>query len=396
MPEGAKLQTPINEAVLVNRAQQLTPALRERRLQSLANRRVSDETIADLIASGIFKILQPKKFGGLELPYGAQVSVSAALAAGCGASSWLCSVVATHHWMLGKFDPKAQEEVWGQKPDTIVCSAFGFTEAAVEAVEGGYRASGRWTFSSGSHAAGWAMIGIPVNSPAGPPGRKFALVPRGDFVVLDNWRSVGLRGSGSNDITLADAFIPAHRTIGFDEIDRIDSPGTRVNTGATYRLPTFNVFNLTGVGPTLGLARAALDSFTSGMKQRRSVFGSKVPELQNIQIRTSESSAEIDAATLIAETHVRALQTLAEQGEVPERGYLLKLQRDCAYIGRVCQTAVARLVDASGAGGLDEANDVQLNQADMKGVTAHLTMGWDANCVPYGKYLLGVEHHGIV
>jgi 3-hydroxy-9,10-secoandrosta-1,3,5(10)-triene-9,17-dione monooxygenase len=222
------------------------------------------------------------------------------------------------------------------------------------------------------------------------------LVPRRDFVVLDNWRSVGLRGSGSNDITLTNAFIPAHRTIGFDEIDRINSLGTRVNTGATYRLPTFNVFNLTGVGPTMGLARAALDSFTTSMKHRQSVFGSKVPELQNIQIRTSESSAEIDAAALIAENHVRTLQSLAEAGRAPERAYLLKLQRDCAYIGRLCQTAVARLVEASGAGGLDEANDVQLNQADMKGVTAHLTMGWDANCVPYGKYLLGVEHHGIV
>jgi 3-hydroxy-9,10-secoandrosta-1,3,5(10)-triene-9,17-dione monooxygenase len=396
MPEGSALPRPIDEATMIGRARELAVSLLTRRLQALADRRVSDATIADMVSAGMFKVLQPKKFGGLELPYGAQVGVSAALAHGCGASSWLCSVVATHHWMLGKFDPQAQDEVWGTDPDSIVCSAFGFSEAKVDAVDGGYRATGRWTFSSGSHAAGWAMIGIPVESKGGPPGRKFALVPRTDFVVLDNWRSVGLRGSGSNDITLTNAFIPAHRTIGFDEIDRIDSPGTRVNTGATYRLPTFNVFNLTGVGPTLGLARAALESFTTGMKQRRSVFGSKVPELQNIQIRTSESSAEIDAAELIAENHVRTLQSLADSGQAPDRAYLLKLQRDCAYIGRICQSAVTRLVEASGAGGLDETNVVQLNQADMKGVSAHLTMGWDANCVPYGKFLLGVDHQGLI
>jgi 3-hydroxy-9,10-secoandrosta-1,3,5(10)-triene-9,17-dione monooxygenase len=393
MPEGGARHPSVDQAAIIGRAEALVPALRQRRAQSLADRRLSDATIADMTDAGLFKLLQPKTFGGLELPYGAQMAISAALARGCGAASWLCSVVATHHWMLAKFDPQAQHDVWGKTPEALVCSAFGFTEAKVAAVEGGYRATGRWTYSSGSHAAAWAMIGIPVEN---NQKRKFALVPRADFQVLDNWRAVALRGSGSNDITLNDAFIPLHRTIGFEQIDRIDSPGTTINTGPTYRLPTFNVFNLTGVGPTLGLAHAALSSFTEGMKQRRNVFGSKVPELQNIQMRASESSAEIDAAQLVADHHVAALQAAAMSGTTPDKAYLLKLQRDCAYIGRICQHAVARLVEASGAGGLNEDNDMQLNQADMKGVGAHLTMGWDANCVPYGKYLLGVEHQGLI
>jgi 3-hydroxy-9,10-secoandrosta-1,3,5(10)-triene-9,17-dione monooxygenase len=393
MPEGGAPRTSVDQAEMIHRAQGLAPVLRARRAQSLQDRRVSDATIADLVGAGLFKILQPRAFGGFELPYGAQVAISAEVAKACGAAGWLTSVVATHHWMLAKFDPKAQAEVWGENPDTIVCSAFGFAEAKVRAVPGGFRASGRWTFSSGSHAAGWAMIGLPVES---PPGRRFALVPRADFTVLDNWRAVGLRGSGSNDITLSDAFIPEHRTIGFDTIDRVDSPGAALNTGPTYRLPTFNVFNLTGVGPALGLARGALDAFAEGMKQRRNVFGSKIPELQNIQIRTATASAEIDAADVLAQHHVETLQAAADNSAALDKSYLMKLQRDCAYIGVLCQAAVARLADASGAGGLSEDNEVQLNQADLKGVCAHLTMGWDANCVPYGKYLLGLEHSGII
>ena len=217
--------------------------------------------------------------------------------------------------MLAKFDPRAQHDVWGKDADAIVCSAFGFSDATVSAVEGGYTLTGRWTYSSGSHAASWAMIGIPIENKGGPPQRKFALVPRADFKVLDNWHSVALRGSGSNDITLTKVFVPAHRTIGFDEIDRIDSPGTTINTGPTYRLATFNVFNLTGVGPALGLAQAAVESFTSSMKQRRSAFGSKVPELQNIQMRTSEASAEIDAVHVVTDHHVAILQDAAQTGK---------------------------------------------------------------------------------
>lgn len=396
MPEGSTPHTPPDLAEMITRADALVAALRSRRAQSLANRRLSDATIADMISAGLFKILQPKHFGGYELPYGAQVAISAAVSKGCGAAAWLTSVVATHHWMLAKFDAKVQHEVWGKTPDALVCSAFGFSEANVTLVDGGYHVSGRWTYSSGSHAAAWAMIGIPIENKDGPPGRKFAMVPRADFQVLDTWHSVALRGSGSNDITLKDVFIPEHRSIGFDQIDRVDSPGTTINTGPTYRLPTFNVFNLTGVGPTLGLARAALASFADGMKHRRNVFGSKVPELQNIQMRVSESSAEIDAAQLVADHHIATLQAAAISGKSPDRASLLKLQRDCAYIGRTCQAAVARLVDASGAGGLNEDSELQLNQADMKGVSAHLTMGWDANCVPYGKFLLGVEHQGLI
>ncbi|MBL8642512.1 MAG: hypothetical protein JNK21_01155 [Rhodospirillaceae bacterium] len=395
MPDGANQRTGVEEAEIIRRAGVLAPVLKQRRAQALHDRRLSDATIADLISGGFFKILQPARLGGLELPYGAQVAISAAVAEGCGAAGWLTSVVATHHWMLAKFDPKAQDDVWGKAPDAVTCSAFGFAEAKSAPTNDGYVASGRWTYSSGSHAAAWAMIGLPVETPQGP-GRKFALVPRADFQVLDNWRSVGLRGSGSNDIVLKDVFIPSYRTIGYDAIDRVDSPGAVVNTGATYRLPTFGVFNLTGVGPSLGLARTVLRSFTDGMKQRRNVTGAKIHELQSIQMRVSQASAEIDAAHLIANHHVRELQAAAQSGRGLAREAVLKVQRDCAYVGHLTQNAVARLVEAMGAGGLNEENDAQINQADLKGVCSHITMGWDANCVPYGKHLLGLEHKGLI
>jgi 3-hydroxy-9,10-secoandrosta-1,3,5(10)-triene-9,17-dione monooxygenase len=395
MPDSGNPLQSVDEAEMIRRAQALGPTLKQRRPQALHNRRLSDATITDLVAGGFFKILQPKRLGGLELPYGSQVAISAALAEYCGASSWLCTVVATHHWMLGKFEPAAQDDVWGKNPDIIACSAFGFSDANVTPVDGGYKVSGRWIYASGSHAAQWAIISIPVEAANGHD-RMFALVPRADFEVLDNWRSVALRASGSNDIVVKDAFIPTYRTMPRDVIDRVNSPGTAVNTGTTYSLPTFGVFNLTPIGTALGLARSTLRYFTDSMKQRRNVMGAKLHELQNMQMRVSHASAEIDAAHVIAANHVRFLQATAEKRGTIDRETILRLQRDCAYIGHICQNAVARLVDVLGAGGLNEENEAQINQADLKGVCSHITMGWDANSVPYGKYLLGVEHKGLI
>ncbi len=386
----------VTEAEMIDRARALAPVLAGRRREALTLRRLPDANMADLIAAGMFKLMQPRRLGGLELPYGAQVPVAAEVAKACGASGWLVSVIGTHHWMLGKFDPRAQDDVWAKSPDAISCSAFGYSEIDVKPAADGFRASGRWTFSSGSPAAHWAMVSIPVDSASGQMGRRFAIIPKADFQVLDNWHASGLRGSGSSDIVAKDIFIPAYRTIDFGDIDLIDSPGTSVNPGPTYRLNTFLVFNLTGVGPALGCARSALDAFTSAMKRRRNVMGSKIPELQNIQMRTSEAGAEIAAAEALIEGHIAKLRAAAAKDGRLERGYLLQFQRDCAYIGRLCQNAVARLSDAQGAHGLAEDNVVNLAQADLRGICAHMTMGWDANCVPWGKHALGIEHQGLI
>jgi 3-hydroxy-9,10-secoandrosta-1,3,5(10)-triene-9,17-dione monooxygenase len=396
MPDDSGHRQSIDTAEMTRRAAALAPTLAQRRRATLDLRRLPEATVADIVAAGFFKIMQPARLGGHELPYGSQVPISAALAPGCGATSWIVSVVATHHWMLAKFDPKAQDDVWGKDADAYACSAFGFAEASMAKVNGGYRVSGRWTYSSGSNHAAWAMIVLAVARDGQPPERRFALVPRADFEVMDNWRAVGLRGSGSHDIVVRETFVPDYRTIGFDDIDLVDSPGTKANRAPTFRLQTFGVFNLTGVGPAIGLAKGALDAFTDAIKQRRGTFGAKIAELQNIQIRVSESSAEVDAARHIAEYHIGHLQQAAMTGKGADKTQILKHQRDCAYIGRLCTRAIERLAEAQGAGGLSEDNPVQQALADIKGVCAHITMGWDANCVPYGKTLLGIEHHGII
>jgi 3-hydroxy-9,10-secoandrosta-1,3,5(10)-triene-9,17-dione monooxygenase len=380
--------TTVEQALEAARA--LAPMLKAQRLSAIAARRLPEETFAAMVKAGMFKLIQPKAFGGAELPYGSHVAVTAELAKACGAAGWVAGVVNTHHWMMGKFDPRVQAEIWGEDPDTVSCSAFAFAHAKAEPVEGGYKVSGRWLYSSGSNNAAWAMVSIPTVTDDGKPMRAFALLPKSDYRVLDNWNAAGLAGSGSHDLEAHDIFVPHYRTLGFDWMDRPDAPGHALNTGSCFRLPTFGPINLTCIGPAIGLAQSALDNFLGNLRERKNAFGAKVAEFQSLQLRVSESSAEIDAATAIAEKLVAELQAAATSAAGLSKAQNLKLQRDAAYIGKLCANAVARLADAQGAGGLAADNLVNIAQADLKGALSHLTMGWDANATPYGKFLLGV------
>ncbi|HVZ32789.1 MAG TPA: acyl-CoA dehydrogenase family protein, partial [Polyangiaceae bacterium] len=134
---------------LKDRARALVPTLRARATETDLLRRIPDETIAELHASGIFRMLQPKRVGGSELPYRSLVEIGAILAEGCGSTSWVATNLASHHWMLAMWPKEAQDEVWGASPDDLIGSALVFPSGKAVAVDGGYRLSGRWPFSSG-------------------------------------------------------------------------------------------------------------------------------------------------------------------------------------------------------------------------------------------------------
>ena len=194
---------------LRQRAEALVPTLRERAAKTEALRRLPDETIADLHSTGLFRMLQPARCGGSELPYGAVVELAAIIGRGCGSTAWVLNNLASHHWMLGYWPEEAQDEVWGPSPDTLVGSAFVFPGGRARKTAGGYRLSGRWPFSSGIDASGWNMIAAVVpDELTGASEYRVFLVPAGDYAVIDTWYVSGLAGTGSKDVTVSDAFVP--------------------------------------------------------------------------------------------------------------------------------------------------------------------------------------------
>src|SRR5207245_1594145 len=117
---------PPDFAELTARAEALVPVLRERAGRTEELRRLPDETIADLHHTGLFRILQPGRVGGSELPFRSIVELVAVIGRGCGSTAWVLANLAAHHWLLGMWAPEAQDEIWGQSPDNLIGSALIF------------------------------------------------------------------------------------------------------------------------------------------------------------------------------------------------------------------------------------------------------------------------------
>src|SRR5260370_19466350 len=152
---------------ILARAQKLALKLAERARAADELRRLPDETVAELKQGGFFRLLQPARWGGAEIDPVTFFDVQLTLAAACPSTAWVFGVVGVHNWQLALFPLQAQEEVWGADPDTLISSSYAPT-GKVERAEGGYRISGRWSFSSGCDHCQWVFLGGLVPGEKGP------------------------------------------------------------------------------------------------------------------------------------------------------------------------------------------------------------------------------------
>src|SRR6202167_2065731 len=228
--------SPPDFATLRARAQALVPSLRARARDAEDQRRIPDETIADLHASGLFRMLQPERVGGSELPFRALVELGAIVAQGCGSTGWVLTNLASHHWMLGMWPKAAQDEVWGASPDDLIGSAFVFPGGRARVTPGGYRLGARWPFSSGIDASRWNLVGAVVRDERDRAvEQRIFLVAAKDYRIIDTWFATGLRGTGSKDVEMADIFVPGHRTLPLNAVAGGATPGSEVNPSALYK-----------------------------------------------------------------------------------------------------------------------------------------------------------------
>jgi len=197
---------------LIDRARSLRPVIRERAPACEAARRVPEETMADLRAAGLFRVLQPARYGGLEGGLDDFIGLVELVAQGCGSTGWVYSVAAIHQWQIAMYHPDAQEEVWGDDDEALASSSY-VPSGTAEPVSGGWRLSGFWNFCSGCDNTRWMIVGGRFKGNETPGAHAFFLIPRADYRIEDNWYVLGLAGTGSKNIVVEDAFVPAHRVL---------------------------------------------------------------------------------------------------------------------------------------------------------------------------------------
>jgi len=357
-------------------------------------RRIPDATIKELRDSGLMKALQPARWGGAELDPIVAYRAARMLGSVCGSTGWVYGILVVHPWHLALFPEQAQEEVWGDDDRELIASTYA-PVGQVERVDGGFRLSGHWPWSSGTDHCKWVFLGgVEQGDPLRPDMRAF-LLPRSDYRIEDTWHAEGLRGTGTNDIVVEDAFVPEHRTLSYADTSALDCPGNRLNTAPIYRLPFGSVFPLTIHAAALGIAFGMLDAYRDSVAKRiKLAYGEAARDDPYSQIHLAQFSSTLDAAWLQLERNIGVLTERVKRGEALGTLERARLRHDQVYgLARVLEVA-DQCFSASGGNAIRRGHPLQRFWRDLHGARQHAINEYELGAVLYGKALLGLEIDG--
>jgi 3-hydroxy-9,10-secoandrosta-1,3,5(10)-triene-9,17-dione monooxygenase len=372
---------------LLDKARALAPILRERAFAAEQARRIPDATIADLKAAGLFRVLQPALYGGYECDPQVFMEVSMILGAACPSTGWVYAVIGVHNWQLALMPKQAQDDVWGVDPDTLISSSY-TPRGQIEIVDGGYKVSGRWSFSSGSDHAQWVILGGAATEPDGTVRRLCFLLPRTDYKVDDVWNVIGLKATGSNDIVVDGAFVPEYRTHPF-------TSGSVTSDAPGYLLPFGNVFTFGISAPLIGAAQGALDEHIAWTVDRvRITRGTRVAEEPFSQARVAQAASEIDAARLQMMRDLDEMIELARDGKEIPVALRARARLDQVRATQLAASAVDGIFTNSGGRVLHELNPIQRAWRDIHAGSLHNSNVPEPILMAYGAYQFGLSIEG--
>lgn len=382
---------------ILRRAEGLLPALRERAHEAETLRRLPDATVKDLYATGMMRLLQPKRYGGYEMDWAAHAEAARVIARACSSTAWVVAVVGAHAAILARMPKQCQDEVWGPNQDQIIATASARKDGTARQVDGGYIVTGTWRFASGVDHADWCMVPAPVEAGErglhDAPGFLRVLMPKADYEIQDTWFVSGVKASGSKDVHCNEVFVPEHRVMDSRATFAPNPPGAAVNPEHyLYRLEFGPYFGSSLLGPMLGAAEGAYADYRDITAVREgALFGGKVAGMVQVQQRLAESAAEIKAARLVYESNNRLLHERGAAGKGLNHDEMLEMNRDRAFVAKLLIGAVTRLVRQMGAMGLYDDNPVQRHYRDLSAMGTQIAVNWDRNVTPFGKSELGLD-----
>jgi 3-hydroxy-9,10-secoandrosta-1,3,5(10)-triene-9,17-dione monooxygenase len=293
--------------------------LREQAWEAERIGQLPDQTVKLLKAAGNIRLLQPKTHGGLEVHPREFAETVMATAALDPASGWINGVVGVHPYQLAYADPRVQEEVWGVDQDTWMASPYA-PQGIARPVDGGYLLKGRWQFSSGTDHCDWiflgAMLGGDDGKPIMPPTGFHVILPRKDYeIVEDSWNVVGLKGTGSKDVVVNDAFIPHYRVMNAAEV--MDGTTQRESglTQPLYQMPWSTMFPLGITSAVIGIAEGALAAHLDYQRDRVTAAMTKIKDDPYVLYAISEAAADINAARQELLANVDRIYDMVASGE---------------------------------------------------------------------------------
>ncbi|TIC83908.1 flavin-dependent monooxygenase [Nocardioides sp. GY 10113] len=369
----------------------LLPTFRERADETERLRVVPDASVKELEETGFFRLFQPRRFDGLEADPLAFYSAVRDIASADGSTGWIASVVGVHPWQVALFSDEAQQAVWGADTSVRLSSSYAPTGKAVQ-TEGGFMLSGKWSFSSGCDHCSWVLLGgLVFNTEGQVVDFRTFMVPREKYEIVDVWNTVGLRGTGSNDIIVEETFIPEAFTLSMGETGQCKGPGQEINTSDLYKLPFHSIFTSTIATPIIGMARGAYAEHVD-MQQKRvraAYLGEKASLDPFSAVRIARASSEIDAAWALLMSNLAEEQAHVARGEQIPLELRLRVRRDQVLGTARAIEAIDTLFEASGGRALAEGTYLQRVWRDAHAGRVHAANDPERALQMYGAQQFG-------
>ena len=390
--QPAPIQAP-DAVSAIAAARTLAPTLRDRAAETDALRRLPEENVADMRAAGLFRVIQPARCGGWQMDFHAHLDVVEEISAGCGASGWCLGVLQIHSWVAGLLSQQAQDDIYGADQDTLIVAVL---NARGEAVRGGngYRVSGFWPFGSGSEHSQWAILGARVLDEDGEVADEGCfLIPTSEIEIKDDWRVVGLRGTGSCSLVANNVDVPAHRFISFIDGRAGKTPGGHLHDGTLYKAPLAPSLAIALCGPAVGIAEGTINDFIGYVPGRTNpqLRGAAQIDSPLTHQTVAEAKAQVDAARMLLHRAADDIHEAAENGGEMPVEIRARIRMDSAYAVRLCMEAGEAMFLASGGSGLAESNPVQRAWRDLHAINQHALLQLPTNAEIYGRTILGLD-----
>lgn len=377
-------------AELVARADALIPVLRARADEAERLRRVPPATRDDLIAAGFARMLQPARYGGLEADFVAVVDILPRIGRGCAATGWCLAQYMGHAYMVAQWPLAAQDEVWAE-PGNLLAGILIPLLGRARKVDGGYRLSGRWPFVSGVDACDWCILSGMVESGDGDAEERYFLVRRRDLTLHDTWHTVGLRASGSHDVSVDDMFIPAHRTLALEHLKGGPTPGNAVHMAPIYRMPSYMKFGILISSASLGMAEGMLDHYCDFIAGHAALMTGKTSRLDPLQhLKVAEARVCLNAAHALARATCAEIAAHVAAGTLPSDLERTRYRAHGAHNGRQAWHVANLVWDAVMGRGVYESSPLARSYRDLATASRHFTHNWDLNGAAHGRLLLGL------
>lgn len=381
----------VTKQELVTRAAAIASTLGSRALDAEEQRRLPDATIQDFADAALYQILVPHRWGGHELDFGTLADVTREVGRGCTSSSWLLGFYGLHNWMLCLLPEEAQSEVFADRPFALAPATFAPNGTATTA-DGGFELSGRWSWGSGVMHADWVMVAGRVESTNGPGLRVF-LVPIDDVEIDDVWFTSGMRGTGSNDIVIKHAFVPAHRTVSFLDILNGTTPGAALHSSSIFRWPLVPMLALAASAPALGTAEALLDRFSERVRDRVIAYtsGEVQKDRPAAQIRLGTATAHVWSARALFDDAIGELERLVSEGVQLDAAARTKYRLIASHVVNLSRLSITMLSEASGGSAHMMDSPFQRALRDVNTLAGHVIFDYDATAELFGRVQVGLD-----